>query len=282
MTAYAQTGGSHMRRVSKGRLIITQPMGLASYGSKLQQLADQHLQEMISTDELLRYHTLAPTHLSFRRPDDRPGTCEPTENWLLTDWTFVHSKAARLCPVCVEEDIAQYGCGHWRREHQLRHVCICTRHGQALHEKCTEPGCDATLGTLSKRLPSQPCPTCKSAYSVPLEHPSISHGYASFCKLFTDAVEMYIPEVAPSNRHELQSFSYDVCGGRLDVFEQMLKHWLGPQACHAGDAAEIAIEWLRAPIETQCFRLVEPSWVLLAAFKRDITGSPAGQPEYYW
>jgi hypothetical protein len=73
-----------------------------------------------------------------------------------------------------------------------------------------------------------------------------------------------------------------VCGGRLDVFEQMLKHWLGPQACHAGDAAEIAIEWLRAPIETQCFRLVEPSWVLLAAFKRDITGSPAGQPEYYW
>lgn len=271
-----------MRRVSKGRLTITQPMGLAIYRSKLHQLADQHLNGMISAEELLRHHTLAPVHLGFRRSDDRPGACTPDETWSYTDRTLAISGRARLCPVCVKEDIAQYGCGHWRREHQLRYVCICTRHGQLLREQCTESGCDAALGTFLRRLPSQPCPACKRAYTVSLEHPPISDGYASFCKLFTDAIEVYIPEVASYNCHELESFSYDVCGGRLDVFEQMLKQWLGDQACYVIEATTIAIEWLRSPIETQCFRHVEPSWILLAAFKRDMTGPPAAPPEHYW
>lgn len=38
----------------------------------------------------------------------------------------------RICPVCANEDVAEFGIAYWHRQHQLPSSLICTKHGAVL------------------------------------------------------------------------------------------------------------------------------------------------------
>lgn len=40
----------------------------------------------------------------------------------------------RFCPLCVKEDREMYGEAYWHRKHQIRNMCICTKHKCRLME----------------------------------------------------------------------------------------------------------------------------------------------------
>lgn len=282
LTAWEQAGGPVLARHNKWNLKVTHPIGYRLYAKRLRRFADEHLQGMLNVRQILRHHSLVPIHLSLYDTNDHADILKSRNTWYLTDRIYTNVDAARLCPLCVEEDTNQYGCGHWRREHQLRHVSICSRHGVALHDRCVTPGCDAPLGQFIKLLPGQPCPACKRNPSIAVKPVVTCDGYVSFCKLFTDALEMGVPEITPANRPALFAFGLTQCKGQPADLEPMLLDWLGERAPHTLNAIEDAIEWLRKPNFKHVVHQIAPSLILLAAFKRHVEGPPSAPPQYYW
>lgn len=282
LAAWEQVGGPRLRSRNKWGSSVIHPAGAGLYGKELRRFAEDHFRDTLSIEELWRHHSLIPIHLSLYDMNDRARAEKVRQSWKKSDRFLTNFGAVRLCPFCVEEDIQRYGCGHWRREHQLRHVSICTRHGVELRDRCVTPCCDTAFGTIPRLLPSQPCPACKGNLSANVEPEVAGDGYTSFCKLFTDALEMSIPEVTPGNRGSLLAFGYDVCGGQPADLRPMLLDWLGARAPHTLNAVEIAVSWLMKPEYTQLMLPVLPSWFLLAAFKRHVEGPPTSPPEHHW
>lgn len=236
----------------------------------------------LTANDLRLHHTPTPIHLSLidrRRFPDFPDVADFTEAGLL-QWHphdsngFLSTYVPRLCPQCVEEDTAKFGCGHWRREHQIRSVYICTKHLTALHERCATPNCDSKPYMRSQILPGQPCLACRGTETSSLIAGPISAGYLAYCKLFTDALSMRIPELEPVNQLHLCDLPRAFSGGDVHAFSDLLANWLGAQWKYLDDELDLATRFLESPHLTSMRHFMVSTLILLAAFKRDMLGPP--------
>lgn len=243
-------------------------------------LAEHVFFEALTQHDLLLHHTVAPLYLSLSRSPSRTSDM----SWWYQDKSdvFLSAYRLRLCPQCVEEDTGKFGCGHWRREHQISSVLICTKHLTPLHEQCATPKCGASF---SKHvLPGQPCPSCQGTGTSSLSIGPISRGYIAYCKLFTDALIMRIPELDPDNRLALCRLPHELSDSSGDSFDQLLGAWLGNQwgHIHAINAWNDALAFLRNPYALTRRLNAAPALILLASLKRAMYGPPPDSEAYLW
>lgn len=283
LVACTQTGRLSSVRQRVSGLPIRLPSSVMNYHDKPEVLAQHIFAGEFTSDDLLLHHTVTPIYLSLieRRLLDVTGSrlwgwCSHKPINRLSDSDM------RLCPQCVEEDTAKFGCGHWRREHQIRSVHICTRHLTALHEKCASANCGARFTRNSHILPGQPCPSCHGTETSGSQIGSISAGYLTYCKLFTDALVMRIPELDPEHRFDLCDLPRVLCSGDINAFCRVLGGWLGNQWGNVLYECEVATEFLHFPFETAHRKFIAPSLILLAAFKRDMFGAPPDDEIFLW
>ncbi|TXJ01820.1 MAG: hypothetical protein E6Q31_03140 [Aquabacterium sp.] len=258
------------------------PSGVYNYTSKPSLLTRHLFAGELNANDLRLHHTLTPIQLSLidrRRFPDFPDIADFTEAGLLQWYPYdspgiLRAYVPRLCPQCVEEDTEEFGCGHWRREHQIKSVYICTKHLTALHEGCATPNCDSKPYMRREILPGQPCLACHGTETSSLIAGPISAGYLAYCKLFTDACAMRIPELEPVNQLHLCDLPRAFSGGDVDAFSSLLANWLGAQWKYLDDELDLATRFLESPHLTSIRHFMVPSLILLAAFKRDMLGPP--------
>ena len=244
----------------------------------LELLAEHVFFDALTLNDLLLHHTVAPLYLCLSRSPSRTSDM----SWWYQDMSdfFLRAYRLRLCPQCIEEDTVKFGCGHWRREHQISSVLICTKHLTPLHEQCATPKCGASLSR--HVLPGQPCPSCQGTETSSLSIGPISRGYIAYCKLFTDALIMRIPELDPDNRLALCRLPYELRDSNGHTFYELLGAWLGNQWGHAINAWNDARAFLRNPYALTRRQNVAPALILLASLKRAMYGPPPDSEAYLW
>ena len=111
-----------------------------------------------------------------------------TKRWSTTDQNAfqvrksacrVNTFGTRLCPCCIEEDMAFWGFSYWRRSHQLPGINWCNKHGQALLKTRS----DAPL----KRLPQHAQANAERfdpAISIHAMQNTVIHRYSEICLEF--------------------------------------------------------------------------------------------------
>lgn len=271
MIAFAQAGRLPSWRLTSDGV----PIKISRNGAEARTLVQHVFGPVLTEGALTQDHTLAPIGRSLIDLDVR-ALAENTfylNRGLRMDYRL-GCLSLRLCPQCVEEDVEKYGCGHWRREHQIGSVRICTKHLAVLHDRCAEPNCGKGYFTCGGKpfLPGQPCPYCHGTATSSGKVAPVSQGYASYCKLFTDALHTLIPEMSWKNRRELWTLPHELYCGDIDAFCIDMGHWLGPRWGDAYVEYEIAREFLRDPTATSISRFIAPSLILLTAFKRFLHG----------
>lgn len=271
MIAFAQAG----YLMSSGHTASGEKVRAARHWSKARFLTQEVFGSTLTESELLLHHTLAPVRLSRLTPEYQARARQKPDSFLSLREDDIHGSMLRkLCPQCVEEDIANFGCGHWRREHQIGLVVICTKHHTVLHDRCAEPDCGKSFMAPPAFLPGQPCPYCHGAATSSRITPPVSEGYAAFCKLYVDALHIRIPEISPVNRRELWSLPRTLYGGDLGAFYMDMGYWLGHQWGEAFLAFDLAGKFLYDPIQAMSERHLDAGLILLAAFKRFLLGHP--------
>lgn len=245
-------------------------------------LVSKHVLEgAITEQDLYFHHTLAPIELSFNRSAllrrEALG-----RTFLTRRLGYTSLLGLRSCPKCVAEDMEAFGCGHWRREHQIYTVDICTKHLTALHYQCAELDCGRKFCFGDDLLPGQPCPSCKSTQTTGKQLGPISEGYQAYCKLFTDALHIRIPEVDSDRVHDFFQLPAVFCDGNTGDFGNYLFRWLGPQWQEASFAWDTATEFMYWQPRTRHPSRLYPALLLLTAFKRRILGAPPEEESYCW
>lgn len=113
-------------------------------------LASMPSQHTYAVDELINQHTLLPYYAHFL-PQERLSQLRVAMRG--NGGSGIHMRAGimassvraieylRLCPVCVEDDVREWGESYWHRMHQLPAVMVCALHGVVLHQtdiRCTQ------------------------------------------------------------------------------------------------------------------------------------------------
>ena len=246
LLACVQTGKLTSMRQRVLGLPFRQPGTVSFYEKYPEVLAEHVFDGALTADDIFLHHTVAPIYLSSIERiliTSVAGACRSEWHRYKSDRPL-STYAPRLCPQCVEEDVANFGCGHWRREHQIRSVNVCTKHLTTLHEQCATPDCGARSEMRSQILPGQPCLACHNTETSSLDIGPISEGYIAYCKLFTDALHMRIPEVTPDNQWDLCDLPRIFSGGDPHAFSRLLANWLGPQWAHLYSEWDIATNFL--------------------------------------
>ncbi|MBP0111472.1 TnsD family Tn7-like transposition protein [Bradyrhizobium vignae] len=116
------------------------------FGSELDRIAENTRNTWgMASHEIVEQHTLLPYYGAFLEPSDYlervRKMCSPGEKVQGVGSSvarFHLHDTMRYCPVCVSEDLVEFGETYWRRGHQLTGVTICTVHDQILF------ACEAT------------------------------------------------------------------------------------------------------------------------------------------
>lgn len=97
-----------------------------------------------TVDHLLYHHTLYPFYTSFLTAQEvflLRNSIKKKVNGSVFEIAKVSLKSTanekkllKFCPVCLEEDIQQYGEPYWHRSHQIPGVYMCLNHGLSLHD----------------------------------------------------------------------------------------------------------------------------------------------------
>lgn len=95
----------------------------------------------ISIADAANHFTLLPYYLSTLEPEQRMKLAEILEGGDASTLAIrlgllgIHVRPPeflRMCPVCIEEDLARFGETYWRRSHQLPGVWMCPTHSTEL------------------------------------------------------------------------------------------------------------------------------------------------------
>lgn len=103
--------------------------------------AMEQIDEIYSLDKLVLDHTMYPQYGRFIPLAEKKEALYRLGH----DSCDVHylfpvlprndgERYLRFCPLCVKEDRETYGEAYWHRKHQIRNMCICTRHKSRLVE----------------------------------------------------------------------------------------------------------------------------------------------------
>ncbi len=156
----------------------------------------------ITYDNVLRTLTTLPYWLTFGGSDNThtPSTVQgntprvsriyrPTSVGLQRGDRFV----PRLCPLCIAEDLADFGEPYWHRSHQLPNVFFCTRHECALKaacHKCGLPVARRERGLIS--LPPLSCRCGKDLRFIP-KAKTVSAAHLRLARLSVHGLEVAHP-----------------------------------------------------------------------------------------
>lgn len=286
LLACEQTGRVTSMRQRVSGFSLKHSLRLMDYQDNPSVLTKNIFAGELTFHDLVLNHTVSPIYLSLV---DRGCVTDPIRLSQLA-WSACESYCgddvslySRLCPLCVEEDREKFGCGHWRREHQINSVLICMRHLSPVHEKCATPHCGVRLAEFGRGLPDKPCPYCHGTETSSFRIGTISAGYLAFCKLFVDALEMRIPELDPATLDDLLTFAYDLCNGDINAVSHLMTDWLGDQAAVLREELKEAERFLllgyflNGPVQQ-----IAPSLILLTAFKRTLLGAPPASEAICW
>lgn len=93
------------------------------------------IKRMYSMDELIINHTMYSQYARFIQAEQKKKALHHMSNefcdmhYLFTILPRNDSdRYMKYCPLCVDEDRANYGEAYWRRSHQIRNTNICTKH----------------------------------------------------------------------------------------------------------------------------------------------------------
>ncbi len=103
--------------------------------------AMKKIEEMYSLDKLVLDHTMYPQYARFiPLAEKKEALYRLGHNSCDVHLLFPvlprndRERYLRFCPLCVKEDREAYGEAYWHRKHQIRNMCICTRHNCRLVE----------------------------------------------------------------------------------------------------------------------------------------------------
>lgn len=89
----------------------------------------------LDADALAGSHTLIPLLTVLRPTGSSMKMADPKCVAAIRQCeTALPDRGPRLCPACVEEDLGFWGLSYWRRNHQVRGVDCCPKHGVPLHQ----------------------------------------------------------------------------------------------------------------------------------------------------
>lgn len=282
LIAFAQAGWISS---SGKRLVRPRPKRSVSAMSRQYDLSDleKYVFAGIATErELLLNHTLAPTFLSACPPGHITYDMLPT---LLVTRVYkqLSGQEWRLCPECVVEDQELFGCGHWRREHQIASVHICTKHLIPLHDRCGNPACGKQFNALtSNRLPGQPCPSCGQSQTSAGTLQPISEGYMAYCKLFTEAIHTRIPELEPRNWQTLIDITSSLRRRDRQAYKKLVKSFLSWDSLDTISAHNVSLAHQFRPRISKVWRGDISGLMLLAAIYRSKFGVLEDAPPIKW
>ena len=219
--AGATIGAIHAACVHMGRFVSVPKSIPVIYGirtdpaNRFGLLADAFaknaLDGTVTGSELIGRHTALPIFASLLTPESRALWTEAqlagdTNAWMRyfppNTSGDLFAETPRMCPSCLDEDVARFGVPYWRVQHQLSWVASCHEHAQALHDRCAECGAPFPSG-LKVRVPGAPCVACKSTRTRPLEGATPSAGRTALEELLARAFDSQAPELAPDVRIQL-------------------------------------------------------------------------------
>jgi hypothetical protein len=89
----------------------------------------------LDADGLAGNHTPIPLLMVLRPLGSSMRMSDPKSAGALHQCeAALHDRSPRLCQACVEEDLGFWGFSYWRRNHQVRGVDCCPKHGVPLHQ----------------------------------------------------------------------------------------------------------------------------------------------------
>lgn len=227
-----------------------------SLGYKLGNVMRSEIGEFYTPDRLIDRHTQVPLYTSVMHPPQALRWREHlTSGAQVRDTTaqgirnlgLVESKTLRRCPSCVADDIARYGCAHWRLFHQWPFVRHCVVHGDLLHSSCAGCHMPFVLGDQA-RLADDNCPNCcGSLGSADPFVPPV--GYWPLVRLMYGALIGNGPDLALIHRNIA---GLDIQPRRIGYGSAMSRaQILALRACHAWDvqhlhelAALLGVNWI--------------------------------------
>jgi len=97
--------------------------------------AMEQIDEIYSLDKLVLDHTMYPQYGRFiPLAEKKEALYRLGHNSCDVHYLFPvlprndGERYLRFCPLCVKEDRETYGEAYWHRKHQIRNMCICTKH----------------------------------------------------------------------------------------------------------------------------------------------------------
>lgn len=201
------------------------------FGYKARSFIEQILKNTIGETALFDQHTMFPLTRSI-------ATSQAADRWrnnLAAGDINTHLRVMRLhgggiegndtrrqCPLCVQEDIANFGTGHWRVIHQVPVIRLCHSHQVALHDRCAS--CSTSFSENAEIvLPGEPCPRCGSTKTSSPRPIAPSSGYLALARLIDRALRGEAPELSPNIRTRL--LQHIIATSNCDA-EALLKQFL--------------------------------------------------------
>ena len=99
------------------------------------------------------------------------------------------SQSAKICPICLAEDVKNYGEAYWHRAHHLPNVFTCYMHGNLLQNACLS--CREIFAALGLRNIAPPKIKCTCGRMLSKEtggRPSVGPAFARLAKFSVDAL----------------------------------------------------------------------------------------------
>jgi hypothetical protein len=150
--------------------IGTKSDGEHELGREVAQLSKEVFQGWLSPQNLIESHTHVPLFTSLMSPllalswADTLATVSGGRDPIATEIRRsqqVQALTLRRCPMCVREDLAEYGLAHWRLFHQWPVARHCAVHGNLLQTTCAH--CHAPIARLPvPQFPDDRCRVCGS------------------------------------------------------------------------------------------------------------------------
>ncbi|AUO07086.1 hypothetical protein NS115_01140 [Paenibacillus jamilae] len=133
----------------------------------------QSEQLKITLDELIHFHTLYP----YYKPFWSIQQCRQVKEEMVADKSqriqmiagvmasiIRTHKVLKICPLCLQADLDQFGEAYWHRTHQLPGVLVCPIHKCFLLEKCHQ--CNEDFMDQRIQYPALPTAFCRNHHAL--------------------------------------------------------------------------------------------------------------------